>query len=174
MKVDKEKIVDELGNDAIDWDDTVTPFHLTTLTRIRQYCEMQEVGQEPNVKFDAKMEEMSETVKQQIKKSYYKYSNEQKLLFVYMNRVKLFNAAKSGRLASGIAERTTQKWAKRLKEDKDWNILEKQTNLINRPKLQLRQEHKTHLINFYDDNPQAVTLRPVARNDTTKIAARLD
>ncbi|EIE85106.1 hypothetical protein RO3G_09816 [Rhizopus delemar RA 99-880] len=154
------------------------------------------------------MEEMSETVKQQTK-SYYN-SNEQKLLFVYMNRVKLFNAAKSGRLAGGIAERTAQKWAKRLKEDKDWNILEKQTNLVNRPKPQLGQEHKTHLINFYDDNPQArligavdslthsfadlsikkstvhnflksecnlsfkrVTLRPVARNDTTKIAARL-
>jgi hypothetical protein len=127
-----------------------------------------------------------------------------------MNRVKLFNAAKSGRLAGGIAERTAQKWAKRLKEDKDWNILEEQTNLVNRPKPQLGQEHKTHLINFYDDNPQArlidavdslthsfadlsikkstvhnflksecnlsfkrVTLRPVARNDTTKIAARL-
>ncbi|KAG1048041.1 hypothetical protein G6F43_009546 [Rhizopus delemar] len=154
------------------------------------------------------MEEMSETVKQQTK-SYYN-SNEQKLLFVYMNRIKLFNAAKSGRLAGGIAERTAQKWAKRLKEDKDCNILEKQTNLVNRPKPQLGQEHKTHLINFYDDNPQArlidavdslthsfadlsikkstvhnflksecnlsfkrVTLRPVARNDTTKIAARL-
>jgi hypothetical protein len=69
------KIVDEQGNDAMDWDDTVTPFHLTTLTRIRQYCEMQEVGQEPDVEFDAKMEEMSGTVKQQTK-SYYKYSNE--------------------------------------------------------------------------------------------------
>lgn len=41
------KIVDEQGNDAMDRDDTVTPFHLTTLTRIRQYCKMQEVRQEP-------------------------------------------------------------------------------------------------------------------------------
>ncbi|GAA5812117.1 hypothetical protein MFLAVUS_005567 [Mucor flavus] len=37
----------------------------------------------------------------------------------YSNEVKLFNAAKSDGLAGGIAERTSQKWAKRLKEDKD-------------------------------------------------------
>ena len=52
------------------------------------------------------MEEAARAVKTQ-KKHYYDYSSEQKLLFVYYNdRVKLFNAAKSGRLAGGIAERT--------------------------------------------------------------------
>lgn len=103
---------------------------------------------------DAKMEKVLERVKLQ-GNNYNKYSNEQKLLSVYFNRVKLFNAAKSGRLAGGIAERTAQKWAKRFKEDKNWNILGKQTNLINRPKPQIGQEHKDHLVNFFDDNPQA-------------------
>jgi hypothetical protein len=51
---------------------------------------------------------------------------------MYYNRVKLFSAAKSARLVGGIVERTTQKWAKKLKEDKDWNILEKQTDKVNR------------------------------------------
>ncbi|KAI9358757.1 hypothetical protein BD770DRAFT_386898 [Pilaira anomala] len=64
------------------------------------------------------MEEIAVKAKQQIK-LYKSYSNKQKLLFVYYNRVKLFNAAKSGRLAGGIAERTAQKWAKKLKVDKD-------------------------------------------------------
>ncbi|KAG1206990.1 hypothetical protein G6F35_011095 [Rhizopus arrhizus] len=76
--------------------------------------------------------------------------------------VKLFNAAKSGRLAGGIAERTAQKWAKRLKEDKDWNILEKQTNKVNRPKAQLDERHKIHLLNFYDNNPRARIVDAVA------------
>ncbi|KAG1328514.1 hypothetical protein G6F62_008114 [Rhizopus arrhizus] len=94
------------------------------------------------------------TVKKQ-QTSYNNYNSEQRLLFVYYNRVKLYNAAKSGRLAGGIAERTAQKWAKRLKEDKDWNILEKQTNKVNRKTSQLQEEHKVHLINFYDEHPQA-------------------
>lgn len=42
-----------------------------------------------------------------------------------------------------------------LKEDKDWNILEKQTNLVNRPKPQLEGKHRVHLLSFYDENPQA-------------------
>lgn len=74
---------------------------------------------------------------------------------MYYNRVKLYSAAKSGRLAGRIAERTAQKWTRRLKEDKDWNILEKQTNKVNRKTSQLQEEHKIHLINFYDENSQA-------------------
>ncbi|EIE79863.1 hypothetical protein RO3G_04568 [Rhizopus delemar RA 99-880] len=69
-------------------------------------------------------------------------------------RIKLFKAVKSGRLAGDIKKRTAQKWVKRLKQDKDWNILEKQTNLINREKPQLNNKHKLYLLNFYDDNPQ--------------------
>ncbi|KAG0789619.1 hypothetical protein G6F22_006652 [Rhizopus arrhizus] len=79
---------------------------------------------------------------------------EQKLLLVYYKRVKLFNTAKSGRLTGEIAERTSQKWAKRLKKDKDWGVLQKQTNKVNRKKSELDEEHKVH-INFYDDHPQA-------------------
>ncbi|KAI8380201.1 hypothetical protein BD560DRAFT_323958 [Blakeslea trispora] len=49
-------------------------------------------------------------------KPYKSYSNEQKLPFVYYNKAKLFNAAKSGRLVGGIAESAAQKWTKELKE----------------------------------------------------------
>jgi hypothetical protein len=102
----------------MDWEDNVTQVHLTTLTHIKQYCEIQGSEQEPDLELDANMEEIAHTVKLQ-RKVYNKYSNEQKLLLVYMNIIKLFNAAKSGCLASSIVERTAQKRAKRLKEDKD-------------------------------------------------------
>ncbi|KAI9273682.1 hypothetical protein BY458DRAFT_434922 [Sporodiniella umbellata] len=103
------------------------------------------------------MKEIALKTKQQIK-PYKCYSNEQNLLFVHYNRVKLFNAAKSGRLAGGIA----QKWAKKLKEDKDWNIFEKQTNKANRSTGQLEERHKIHLVSLYDDNPQARVVDAVA------------
>ncbi|KAG1149120.1 hypothetical protein G6F37_000783 [Rhizopus arrhizus] len=113
------RIADEQGNDAMDWDEEVAPFHLETLTHIREYCEKQEDAQlsskEDIENLDIDMKEVIAVVK----------------------KIKLFNAAKSGRLADGINERIVQKWTKKLKEDKDWNIFEKQTNLVNRAKLQL-------------------------------------
>jgi hypothetical protein len=45
--------------------------------------------------------------------------------------------------------------AKRLKEGKDWNILEKQTNKVNRKASQLQEEHKALFISFYDKYRQA-------------------
>lgn len=152
------KIIDEKGNDAMDWEEDVNPYHLETLTNLRKYCEAQELEQASMATdLDTRMQDIAALEKAAVRLSgcYNDYSSEKKLLFVCYNRVKLFNAAKSGRLAGGIAERTAQKWAKRLKEDKDWNILEKQTNKVNRNKSQLNEEHKSHLINFYDDHPQA-------------------
>ncbi|KAG1147980.1 hypothetical protein G6F37_002270 [Rhizopus arrhizus] len=132
------RMVDKQGNNAMDWVEEATPFHLKTLTRIREYCEKQEdeqlLSQEDLKNLDSDMED---------------------LLFVYYNRIKLLNAAKSGRLTGGISERTAQKWAKKLKEDKDWNIFEKQTNLVNRAKPQLDDNHKLHLLSFNDNYTQA-------------------
>ncbi|KAI9472312.1 MAG: hypothetical protein EXX96DRAFT_489075, partial [Benjaminiella poitrasii] len=158
IKDGQGRMVDEQGNDAKDWFKEVTPFHLKTLTRIREYCEKQEdeqlSSQESLINLDIDMEDVIVTVKKQTK-SYHRYSNEQKLLFVYYNKIKLFNAAKSGRLAGGISQRAAQKWAKKLKEDKDWNIFEKQTNLVNGPKPQLSDRRKLHLLDFYNNWPQA-------------------
>ncbi|KAI9496961.1 hypothetical protein BDB00DRAFT_887982 [Zychaea mexicana] len=106
--MDKEKCFNEQEDNAMKWEDNVIQFQLTTLARIRQYCEVQGSEQEPDVELDAMMGDVARTVKMQAKR-YNKYSNEHKFLFVYMNKVKLFNAAKSGRLASGIAERTALK-----------------------------------------------------------------
>ena len=58
-------------------------------------------SQEDLNNLDIDMEDVIATVKKQTK-SYQRYSNEQKLLFVYYNRIKLFNVAKSGRLAGGV------------------------------------------------------------------------
>lgn len=100
----------------MDWDEDVTLFHLKTLIRIRQYCEKQgdkQLSSKEDIEdLDANMKDVIAIVKKQIK-TYHRYSNEQKLLFVYYNRIKLFNAAKSERLSGDINERTAQKWAKK-------------------------------------------------------------
>lgn len=75
-------------------------------------------------------------------------------MFYYFNRIKLWKAAPSGRQA-GINERTAQAWAKRLKEDPEWNIYEKDTNKVNREGSQLQDAHKEYLYNFFDEYPQA-------------------
>ncbi|ORE00692.1 hypothetical protein BCV72DRAFT_326581, partial [Rhizopus microsporus var. microsporus] len=88
--------------------------------------------------------------------SYNNYTEDQKTLFLYNLKIKFFSAAKSRRLA-GISGRTAQTWAKNLKVDPDWNIYEKQTNKINRPRSQLQNEQKSHIISLYDEKPFATT-----------------
>ncbi|KAG1472240.1 hypothetical protein G6F56_001658 [Rhizopus delemar] len=71
------------------------------LTRLQLYCEKQGSEQKStDESLDVEMEEIVVKTKQQIK-PYKSYSNEQKMLFVYYNRVKLFNTTKSGGL-SGV------------------------------------------------------------------------
>ncbi|KAI9470912.1 MAG: hypothetical protein EXX96DRAFT_490420, partial [Benjaminiella poitrasii] len=99
-------------DDVIDWEEEITPFYLKTLTRIRNYCEKQEDAQlsskEDIGNLDIDTEDIVAIVKKQIK-IYHRCSNDQELLFVYYKIIKLFNAAKSGYLAGGIAERTAKK-----------------------------------------------------------------
>ncbi|KAI9258512.1 hypothetical protein BY458DRAFT_440921, partial [Sporodiniella umbellata] len=143
--------------DAMECEEEINPFHLKTLTRLRLCCEKQNTEQKDTEMeaLDAEMKEIATNVNINRGRSYNNYTNDQKLLFVYYNRIKLFKAAKSGRLAGGVAERAAQKWAKRLKEDEDWNIFKKQTNKINKSAGQLDEKHKIHFLNFYDSNPQA-------------------
>ncbi|CAO3664956.1 unnamed protein product [Rhizopus stolonifer] len=68
--------------------------------------------------------------------------------------IKLWKAAPSRRKAN-IEPQTARIWAKRLRGDPSWNIYEKQTNKVNRKLSQLQQEHKQHLLEFFDNYPQA-------------------
>ncbi|KAG1137738.1 hypothetical protein G6F37_011318 [Rhizopus arrhizus] len=73
----------------------------------------------------------------------------------------LYKAAKAARL-SGVTERTGQQWAKRLKDDPEWNIFEKQTNHDKRKTGMLQQEHKE------------ATLHPEERNSDDKLQQRFE
>ncbi|KAL4212984.1 hypothetical protein AB4K20DRAFT_1864536 [Rhizopus microsporus] len=74
----------------------------------KQYYEKQGDEQLSSKEDIEDLDDVIAIVKKQIK-TYHRYSNEEKLLFVYYNRIKLFNAAKSGRLSGDINERTAQK-----------------------------------------------------------------
>ncbi|GAA5813121.1 hypothetical protein MFLAVUS_006590 [Mucor flavus] len=102
------------------------------------------------------MEEVSEELSENtaIVRKYNVYTDQQKAVYYYFNRVKLWKAAASARKAQ-IEIRTAQKWAKRLKADPEWNIYEKQTNTSNKKPSQLQEEHKQHLIQLFDKHPQA-------------------
>ena len=44
------KIYDQSGNDAMDVEEDVNPYHLETLTNVRHYCESQGPEQESLIK----------------------------------------------------------------------------------------------------------------------------
>lgn len=118
---EQEKIYDEQGKDAMEWVEEVDPFHLETLTTLRKYQQAQSSEQEwMRGELDETMNEVALRTKEEGNKksgkSYKIYSPDQKVLFLYYLQVKLYKAAKAARL-SGVAERTGQQWAKRLRDE---------------------------------------------------------
>ncbi|CEG71373.1 hypothetical protein RMATCC62417_07117 [Rhizopus microsporus] len=133
-------IVDEQGNEAMDLEEEVDPYNLGTLMTLSQYRAYQSrFPIEATEELDIKMEELAEELAGEVAESII---------------IKLWKAAPSARKAQ-VEVRTAQKWAKRLKEDPTWNIYEKQTNMFNRKPSQLQEEHKEHLLNFFDKYSQA-------------------
>ncbi|KAG1499318.1 hypothetical protein G6F47_010792 [Rhizopus delemar] len=133
------KIYDEQGKDAMEW---------------AQPSEQEWMRGE----LDETMNEVALRTKEECNKkswkSYKIYSPDQKALFLYYLQVKLYKAAKAAGL-SDVAERTGQQWAKRLRNEPEWDIFEKQTNKDKQKIGMLQQEHKEYIINLYDQNPQA-------------------
>ncbi|KAI8098193.1 uncharacterized protein B0P05DRAFT_576595 [Gilbertella persicaria] len=142
----QSEILDENGAEAMDWEEEGDPFNIETLMTLTQYQRTRVMSNldpaEPRL--DTVMEEVEKCIKKEPSSN----------LFLYCLRLKLMSVVAAGRHAR-IVERTAQKWAKRLREDPDWDIYEKETNKFNRKPSQLQAEHKYHLINFFDEHPQA-------------------
>ncbi|KAI9486930.1 MAG: hypothetical protein EXX96DRAFT_473231, partial [Benjaminiella poitrasii] len=85
------KIYYQSGNDTMDLEGDVNPYHPETLTNIRHYCETQVPEQESLIKdLDTRMEDVTNLVgtvkKQQI--SYNNYSSEQRHFYYFKNKIK--------------------------------------------------------------------------------------
>jgi hypothetical protein len=149
-------VYDEDGNGAMDIDEEYDPFNTESLMTLSRHKSSGPYNLDPsNENLDIVMHDLEEKIRQERStKKYNVYTDDQKALFVYFRKIKLLSAAVAGRRA-GIVERTAQTWAKRLDNDPNWDIFEKETNKINRPKAQLREEHKHRLLEFFDEYPQA-------------------
>lgn len=162
----KGGITTEDGVEAMDYIiDEGNEFNLKNLTNLTKYKESNPTPIELDPE-DENLEnrmlliigrvEKAKAAKLRAEKSYATYTDDQKTLFLYNLKIKFFSAAKSARLA-GISERTAQDWAKRLKKEPNWDIYEKQTNMFNRPRSQLQEEQRKHIIEIYDEKPYTTT-----------------
>ncbi|CAO3677152.1 unnamed protein product [Rhizopus microsporus] len=96
-------IADEQGNEAMDYEEETDPYNVTSLLTASQYRIHQ--GHFPakvTEELDVQMEEVSEELSKDVAtgRKYNVYSDQQKAVFYYFNRVKLWNAAASGRKGS--------------------------------------------------------------------------
>jgi hypothetical protein len=93
-------IVDEQGNEAMDLEEEIDPYNLVTLLTLSQYRAYQgRFPTEATEELDTKMEEISEELATESTagRKYNVYSDEQKAVFYYFNRIKLWKDAPSGR-----------------------------------------------------------------------------
>ncbi|KAG2193105.1 hypothetical protein INT46_000737 [Mucor plumbeus] len=98
-------------------------YNLDILMTLSQYWAYQShFPVETTEELDVKIEELGGEVASGRK--YNVYSDKQKAVFFYFNRIKLWKASPSTRKTQ-IEVRTAQKWAKRLKDDPARNIIHK-------------------------------------------------
>ncbi|KAG2193123.1 hypothetical protein INT47_003114 [Mucor saturninus] len=128
-------IIDENRNEAMHWEEEVNPYVTETLSNFTQYSEKQPT--DLNMTDPERSKRMA-----------------QKTLFLYYLQLKFLSAAASARKAA-INVHTGQDWTKKLENDPDFDIFEKNTNKAVRKGSQLQEEPKAHLIEFFDDNPHA-------------------
>lgn len=134
------------------------------LCNLSQNKEHQPTELNSNDKFTESINNVST---EKTKKTYNTYSVEQKKLFLYYIKFKFFKAAKAAKL-SGINERTAQNWAKRLREDPEWDIYEKNTNKVNRKTSSTQEEHKAHAKDAVDnltENLESFNLKETGAKD---------
>lgn len=108
------KILEQQGNDAVDGEEEeIDPYNLGTLLTLLHYRAFRSRFPTEDIEeLDVQMEELSKELPQgkTSGKKYNVYSDNQKSVFYYFNRVKLWKAASSGREAN-IEPRTAQIWA---------------------------------------------------------------
>jgi len=86
------RILDEQGNDAVEWEEEVDPYNFGTLLTLSQYRAFQSRFPTEGIeKLDVQMEELAEELSQAETsgKKYNVYSDSPKSVCYYFNRIKL-------------------------------------------------------------------------------------
>jgi transposase-like protein len=87
---------------------------------------------------------------------YNTYTNEDRLRYFFFIQEKLMKPAEAARLAN-VNPETARKWKRAFDNDPEQKIPLKKTNRTsNRAPSQLNEQHKAHLVDFFDENPSAV------------------
>ncbi|KAL4206346.1 hypothetical protein AB4K20DRAFT_1871527 [Rhizopus microsporus] len=138
-------IVDDFGNEAAAF--VVDPcFRLANLTNLHNHRR----------KRRAKRHGYAGSNHQEGKKLNLFYTNEDRLRYFFFLHEKLMKPAEAAKLAN-VNPETARKWKREYERDPEKKIPFKKTNHIsNRAPSQLNENHKMHLINFFDENPSAV------------------
>lgn len=88
--------------------------------------------------------------------SYNTYTNEDRLRYFFFIQEKLMKPAEAAKLAN-VNPEAARKWKRAFDNDPEQKAPLKKTNRIsNRAPSQLNEQHKAHLVEFFDENPSAV------------------
>ncbi|GAA5811561.1 hypothetical protein MFLAVUS_004999 [Mucor flavus] len=147
-------IFDENGVEAMDIvDEKGDPYAIKQLVNLQTYLE-----RNPDLPVvESNKEEVNDiTMKTAYvrPKKYELYSDTPREMFFHFKLLQLMSV-RAAALKAGVKESTARYWCNKYVQDPDNFVIGKQTNRVNRPKAQLNDEHKDHLVKFFDDNTQA-------------------
>jgi transposase len=145
-------VFDEKGDEATTFIEEKS-FRLRKLTDLRKYIKNTEVHFELEEPEDIMMEETPP--KKERATQYNIYTDEDRRRYFYFMSEKLMKPKEAAK-AANVNYDTARKWKQIYDRDPEKNIPLKKTNRTpNRPVSQLNENHKKHLISFFDENPSA-------------------
>ncbi|KAG2191411.1 hypothetical protein INT47_012674 [Mucor saturninus] len=140
-----------------------TSFRLKKLTDLRKCIKSKDIQFEMPISNDITMEEASPKKERTLQ--YNVYTIEDRKRYFYFLKEKLMKPKQAAE-AANVNYDTARKWKKAYEDDPERNIPTKKTNLgSNRPVSQLDERHKTHLVQFFDEDASA-TIQDAVENLT--------
>ncbi|KAG2192802.1 hypothetical protein INT47_005349 [Mucor saturninus] len=140
-----------------------TSFPLKKLTDLRKCIKSKDIQFEMPISNDITMEEASPKKERTLQ--YNVYTIEDRKRYLYFLKEKLMKSKQAAE-AANVNYDTARKWKKAYEDDPERNIPTKKTNLgSNRPVSQLDERHKTHLVQFSDEDASA-TIQDAVENLT--------
>ncbi|KAG2209691.1 hypothetical protein INT47_001837 [Mucor saturninus] len=149
---DTGNIRDDRGQEAPSFVEEAS-FRLKKLTDLRKCIKSKDIQYEMPISNDITMEEASPKKERTLQ--YNVYTIEDRKRYFHFLKEKLMKPKQAAE-AANVNYDTARKWKKAYEDDPERNIPTKKTNLgSNRPVSQLDERHKTHLVQFFDEDASA-------------------
>ncbi|KAI8884563.1 hypothetical protein K501DRAFT_181997 [Backusella circina FSU 941] len=160
-------IFDEQGQEASSYVEDRS-FRLKNLTDLRKYIKNQDVQVEARSPADTEMKEAEPKKERNLQYNVYTFEDRKRYFYFLKEKLMKPKQAAIAAIAANVNYDTARKWKQTYENDPERNVPVKKTNkTIHKIVSRLNEAHKSHLIDFFDEDSTA-TIQDAVEDLTAK------